>query len=129
MAQAPRPISPHLQIYRWQVSNTLSILHRATGVVLSAGAVALVGWLLAVAAGPNAYVELAGIFATFFGQAVLVAWSFCFFYHLCNGIRHLAWDAGLGFDREFARRSGIFVVGCAGVLTAAFWMLALAGRG
>lgn len=129
MAQADRPLSPHLGIYRWQVSNSLSILHRATGVMLSLGALVLVGWLLAVAAGYTGYARLNAWLAGPVGALLLAAWSFCLFYHLCNGVRHLGWDLGLGFERQQARRTGWLVVLSAGLLTVAFWLLALAGQG
>lgn len=125
MSQASRPLSPHLQVYRWQISNTLSILHRLAGVALSFGSLALVGWLLALATGQAVYAQVTWALASLPGQLLLVGWSFCFFYHLCNGLRHLAWDAGYGFDKAVARKSGIAVVGAAGVLTLAFWIAAL----
>ncbi|MBL8225950.1 MAG: succinate dehydrogenase, cytochrome b556 subunit [Chromatiales bacterium] len=125
MAQVQRPLSPHLQVYRWQVSNTLSILHRLTGVVLAVGSAGLVGWLLALASGPGAFQQAAAIVQSIPGQLLLVGWTFAFCYHLCNGIRHLAWDAGYGFDKHTARKSGIAAVACAAVLTAAIWALAL----
>lgn len=127
MPELSRPISPHLQIYRWQVSNTLSILHRLTGVGLSFGALALTAWLLALASGPTAYLQIAEIFRSLPGQLLLLAWTFCFFYHLCNGLRHLAWDAGHGFDKRVARKTGLVVVAAAVVLTLAFWASILAG--
>ena len=113
MSQPSRPLSPHLQVYRWQVSNTLSILHRMTGVALSVGALALVGWLLALAAGQGSFLPFTDLFRGFVGQFLLLGWSFAFFYHLCNGIRHLAWDIDRGFDKHFARKSGLFVVAVA----------------
>jgi len=125
MAQVQRPLSPHLQVYRWQVSNTLSILHRLTGVVLAIGSAGLVAWLLALATGPGAFQQAAALVRSTAGQLLLVAWTFAYCYHLCNGIRHLAWDAGYGFDKHAARRSGIAAVACAVVLTAAIWALAL----
>lgn len=127
MPEVSRPISPHLQVYRWQVSNTLSILHRLTGVALSVGALALVAWLLALASGQTAYLQVSEIFRSWPGQLLLLAWTFCFFFHLCNGIRHLAWDADLGFDKHVARKSGLVVVAVAVVLTVAFWVAVLAG--
>ena len=123
MSQASRPLSPHLQVYRWQISNTLSILHRLTGVALSLGAVALVSWLVALASGPPAYGQLGSVFDSFPGQLLLMAWTFCFFYHFCNGLRHLAWDAGYGFDKAVARRTGVAVVMVASVLTVVFWVV------
>lgn len=120
-----RPLSPHLGVYRWQISNTLSILHRLTGVGLSFGAVALVGWLLALASGQAAHAQFRWAFSTVPGQLFLIGWTFCFFYHLCNGLRHLAWDAGYGFDKAVARKTGIAVVAAASLLTTAFWFAAL----
>lgn len=127
MADLSRPLSPHLQVYRWQVSNTLSILHRLTGVGMSVGALALVAWLLALASGQTAFLQATEVFRSLGGQLLLIAWTFCFFYHLCNGLRHLAWDAGHGFDRETARKSGLAVVAASLVLTLAFWIAALSG--
>ena len=125
MSEVSRPLSPHLQVYRWQVSNTLSIVHRLTGVVLSLGGVALVVWLLALASGQSAFVELSWAFSSFLGQLSLVGWTFSFCFHLCNGLRHLVWDAGRGFDKAVARRSGLVVVAAAVFMTLVFWVAAL----
>jgi succinate dehydrogenase / fumarate reductase cytochrome b subunit len=127
MSQVSRPLSPHLQVYRWAVSNTLSILHRMTGVALSVGAFALVSWLLALAAGQASFLQLSDLFRGFIGQFLLLGWSFAFFYHLCNGIRHLAWDIDRGFDKHLARKSGLVVVGVSLLLTLTFWVVALTG--
>ena len=127
MPDVSRPLSPHLQVYRWQISNTLSILHRLTGIALSFGALALVSWLLALASGQTAYLQASEIFGSLVGQCLLIIWTFCFFYHLCNGIRHLAWDAGHGFGKQVARKSGLMVVAGAAILTLAFWASALTG--
>lgn len=129
MGQANRPLSPHLGVYRWQVSNTLSIIHRLTGVLLAFGALALTVWLVALASGPDAYLGIVGLFGSPPGVLLLFGWTFCFFYHLCNGIRHLCWDAGLGFDLARARASGMTVVVCAVLLTLLFWIAVLAGGG
>lgn len=125
MSKVSRPLSPHLQVYRWEISNTLSILHRLTGVVLSVGALALVGWLLALASGQMAFGQVSAVLGSLPGQLALVGFSFCFFYHFCNGFRHLAWDAGYGFDKAVARKSGIAVVVVACMLTVSFWAVAL----
>lgn len=125
MSQVPRPLSPHLQVYRWQVSNTLSILHRLTGVMLTLGGLALVSWLLALAAGQAAFAGANALAGSLVGQLGLVGWTFCFFFHLCNGLRHLVWDAGFGFDRAVARKSGLVVSAVAVLLTLAFWVVAL----
>lgn len=124
MVRYERPLSPHLDVYRWEVSNTLSILHRATGVALSFGAIALVGWLMSVVGGPAAYNALNGFFTGPIGGLMLFGWTFCFFYHLCNGIRHLAWDTGRGFEKDRARMTGWFVVIVALVMTLAVWLAA-----
>ncbi len=126
MPDVQRPLSPHLQVYRWQISNTLSILHRLTGVALAAGAVVLVAWLLAVASGPAAFLRIAAVLRSIPGQLVLLGVTFAFCYHLANGVRHLAWDAGYGFDKHTARRSGAAVVAIAAVLTIAIWVAAFA---
>jgi succinate dehydrogenase / fumarate reductase cytochrome b subunit len=114
-------------VYRWQISNSLSILHRLTGMALSMGALALVGWLLALASGQTAFAQIGWAFGSLLGQLALIVWTFCFFYHFCNGLRHLAWDAGYGFDKAVARKSGIVVVAAAGLLTASFWAAILVG--
>lgn len=126
MPDVQRPLSPHLQVYRWQVSNTLSILHRITGVALAAGAVVLVAWLLAVASGPAAFLRFAAVLRSVPGQLLLLGVTFAFCYHLANGVRHLAWDAGYGFDKHTARRSGAAVVAIAFVLTIVIWVAAFA---
>jgi len=127
MSRESRPVSPHLQVYRWQVSNTLSILHRLTGVGLTLGALALVGWLFALASGHATFTQVIWVFGSPPSQLLLIGWTFCFFFHLCNGLRHLAWDAGYGFDRAVASRSGIAVLVASVILTGIFWFVALTG--
>jgi succinate dehydrogenase / fumarate reductase cytochrome b subunit len=126
MARNDRPLSPHIDVYRWQISNTLSILHRLTGVALSVGVIALIGWLVSLVAGPAAYASVNSFFAGPVGALMLFGWTFCIFYHLANGIRHLAWDAGYGFDKQRARQTGWFVVAVAFVMTAGTWIAAFA---
>ena len=118
MPPRERPLSPHLQIYRWQISNTLSILHRATGAALSLGLLALVAWLIAAASGPQAYAHFAAFVDGPVGFLVLAGFGFAFFYHLLNGVRHLAWDVGRGFGKRERRASGWLVVVGACALTA-----------
>lgn len=117
-----RPLSPFL-IYRWQYTNTLSILHRVTGLALSVGFVLMIYWLAAAAAGANAYAKAQAAFGQPLVKLLLVAFSFSFFYHLLNGARHLVWDAGYGFEKKTARISGwiAFLGGVA--LTVFFWLL------
>ena len=109
-SQAQRPLSPHLQVYRPQLTSVLSILHRGTGVALSIGALALVAWLVAIASGPQIYSQALSIFGAVWFKLLIVGWTFCGFYHLGNGIRHLAWDVGWGFELPQAYASGWGVV-------------------
>ena len=109
MAADNRPLSPHLGIYRWQITMTMSILHRATGVALAVGSLALVYLLVALGMGPDSYAQAQAFFATYLGQFLLWGWTFSFFYHLCNGIRHLAWDAGWGFQIRSVYITGYLV--------------------
>ncbi len=129
MKQTTRPISPHLQIYRPQLTSVLSITHRGTGILLAVGALLIVYWLNALAAGEGAFDQFRDLMAAWYGQVVLIGFSFSLFYHLCNGIRHLFWDAGLGFELETAYRSGKAVVAVSLLLTAATWVAALATGG
>jgi succinate dehydrogenase / fumarate reductase, cytochrome b subunit len=123
MPARPRPLSPHLGIYRWQIGNTLSILHRATGIGLAFGLVALTFWLGSLAGGEESYGRAYRAFASPIGILFLAGWSFAFFYHLFNGLRHLFWDVGWGFERRQRHASGWFAVIGALVSTAALWAL------
>jgi succinate dehydrogenase / fumarate reductase cytochrome b subunit len=116
-------LSPHLQIYRWQYTMALSILHRATGVALSAGMLLLVYWLVALASGAEAYADARSVFAHPLTRVLLVAFSFAFFFHLCNGVRHLVWDTGRGLERKAARTSGWIAFLVAVAATLLFWVL------
>src|SRR5579871_6009078 len=123
MTADKRPLSPHLGVYRWQITMTMSILHRATGVALAVGSLALIYWLVAAAMGPDAYADAQALFATGLGQFLLWGWTFSLFYHLCNGIRHLAWDAGWGFEIKTVYITGYSVWAAAALLTAgALWI-------
>lgn len=125
MAQPMRPISPHLQIYRWYVVMATSILHRATGIALACGLLLMTWWLLALASGPEAFATVQWWMRNPLGWLVLFGYSLALFYHLANGIRHLVWDAGYGFDKAVARQSGLFVIGLAGGLTILTWIVIL----
>ena len=111
-----RPLSPFMHYRKWHTM-TLSILHRITGVALTVGALLLVYWLVAAATGPQAYADAQAVFACPLTQLVLLGFVFSFSYHFLNGIRHLVWDTGRGFDLGVARNSGYFVVVGAVVLT------------
>ena len=125
MKSADRPISPHLQIYRWQLTSVLSILHRAAGIVLSAGAILLVWWLVAAASGPDAYEGVANFLGSWIGLLLLLGWTAALFYHLCNGIRHLVWDTGQALDLKSTYLGGWLVVGATAVLTVVTWIAAI----
>ena len=123
-----RPTAPHLQIYRWQIGNSLSILHRLTGLALSLGLLALCYWLISLAGGEKSYAAAAKVFASPLGLLGLVGWTFAFLYHLLNGVRHLFWDAGFGFERTARHASGWFAVLGSIALTACVWILIWAER-
>lgn len=125
MNPSNRPLSPHLQIYRLPLVAILSITHRITGVALSAGTLLLVIWLGSAAYGPEAYDQVSACLASPFGLFVLFGFSAAFYYHLCNGIRHLVWDFGRGFELPTVARSNKLVLLGAVVLTAATWAYAL----
>jgi succinate dehydrogenase / fumarate reductase, cytochrome b subunit len=125
MPPPERPLSPHLQVYRWQLTSVLSILHRASGVALSVGTLLLVYWLIAAAAGPESFATAQGFIGSILGRVLLLGWSWALFYHLCNGIRHLFWDAGYGFELKDAYRSGWIVVAVSLIATALSWIVGL----
>jgi succinate dehydrogenase / fumarate reductase, cytochrome b subunit len=105
-----RPVSPHLQIYRWSIGQTLSILHRITGAALALGLIALAYWLVSLADGPHSYAAAMRILESPIGLLFLLGWTFAFTFHLLNGVRHLFWDAGRGFERTARHTSGWFAV-------------------
>jgi succinate dehydrogenase / fumarate reductase cytochrome b subunit len=123
MPARARPTSPHVWIYRWQIGNSLSILHRVTGVVLALGLLALCYWLTSLAAGEKSYAAAAAVFASPVGLVGLAGWTFAFLYHLLNGVRHLFWDVGYGFERTQRHASGWLVVLGSMALTAGVWIL------
>lgn len=125
MTRHPRPLSPHLTIYKKQISSVLSILHRMTGFGLFFGALLLVAWLAVAAYAPAMYGEFTALAASDMGLLVLLGFTLAFYYHLCNGIRHLFWDMGKGFSIPAMTRSGWLVVVSALVLTALSWSVVL----
>jgi succinate dehydrogenase / fumarate reductase cytochrome b subunit len=127
MRSADRPISPHLQIYRWQLTSVLSILHRAAGVWLSIGTIVLVWWLVAAASGPETFDAVVEFLDSWLGLALLLGWSVALFYHLCNGIRHLVWDTGHGLDLKSTYRGGWLVLGGTAALTLIAWGAVISG--
>jgi len=120
-----RPLSPHLQVYRPQLTSVLSILHRATGIALSVGALYLALWVMFAASNPATYAGFQSFNTSILGRILLGGWLFSAFYHLCNGIRHLFWDAGYGFEIKDAYRSGWIVVGVSLAATIVSWIVGL----
>ena len=118
-----RPLSPHLTIYRWPITMTLSILHRITGVALSLGLVAWAVWLQAIAFETVPYQPFLEFSRSIVGRVLLLGWCFAFFFHFANGIRHLTWDTGRLFSREQARASSWVVLIAAIAMTAIYWLL------
>ena len=121
MAKNNQPLSPHLSIYKWQVTNTLSILHRFSGALLFLAAIDFSIWLASIATGENSYALISSLFSSRLALAIWVAVSFSFFYHSLNGLRHLAWDFGKGFETHQVNYSGFIVVVLTLVLTLCFW--------
>ena len=125
MTSSNRPLSPHLQVYRPQLTSILSITHRATGIALSFGIILLIAWILATAAGENYFNTVNSIITSWFGKLVLAGFTWALFYHLCNGVRHLFWDAGFGFELSTVYKSGYATVGSSVLLTAAAWIIGI----
>ena len=114
----PRPLSPHLGVYKFMYTMSLSILHRITGIAASVGFLLFAGWLMALASGPETYASAMRCLSTPIAKLLLVGFTFSVIYHFCNGIRHLVWDTGRGLERAQARRSGALVICVAVLLTA-----------
>jgi succinate dehydrogenase / fumarate reductase, cytochrome b subunit len=129
MTPAERPLSPHLQIYKPQLTSVLSISHRLTGVALGIGTLFLVWWLVAAATGDSAFAAAQGFFGSWPGLLLLFGWTFSFFFHLCNGVRHLMWDTGRGLDLHTTYATGWAALAASGVLTLLAFAAGLAMRG
>ena len=129
MSTQNRPLSPHLQVYRPQLTSMLSFSHRATGVALAVGTLLLVWWLVAAASGPEAFAVVQGFIGSILGRLLLFGWTLALFYHLCNGIRHLFWDAGYGFELKQAYASGWLVLLASLALTLLAWVWGYAELG
>jgi len=129
MATRNRPLSPHLQIYAKQVTSVLSILHRITGVTLAFGAFLLANWVISATYGADSFAMAQGVLGSWFGRLVLFGITLSLFYHLGNGIRHLAWDMGKGFELIQLRTSGMFVVAFTLIMTVLTWIAAYSAAG
>lgn len=110
MGRAHMPLSPHLQVYKPQLTSVMSITHRATGVLLALALLVVPYWLLCIASGPDAYAAMLRHFVTWYGQAFVLGALFSVYYHLCNGIRHLGWDLGRGLDLSTTYLTGYVVI-------------------
>ena len=122
MANVERPVSPHLQVYEWTVTMASSILHRATGVGLGLGTIWLAWWLIAAATGGDAFATVQAFTGSIIGRLLLFGFTWALMYHLLNGIRHLIWDMGYGFEVKTANASGWAVVIGSVVLTVLVWV-------
>lgn len=129
MSADNRPLSPHLQVYRPQLTSVLSFMHRFTGSGLAVGTLLLVYWLVAVASGPDAYETAQNLIGSFIGRLFLFGWTVALFYHLCNGIRHLVWDTGRALDLEGVYLGGWLVLIGTGVLTLLSWIFGYVAMG
>ena len=119
-----RPMSPHLQICKLPITAKLSILHRGTGAVLTFGLILLVIALASAASGEVAWASIHWLLASWFGHLVLIGFTASLYYHFCNGLRHLFWDAGIGLNLKSAEKSAIPVLVATDVLTASTWIIA-----
>jgi succinate dehydrogenase / fumarate reductase cytochrome b subunit len=129
MASTDRPLSPHIQVYRPQITSVLSIVHRITGVALTLGTLLLTWWLVSAAYGPEAFETCQAFLGSWFGHLVLWGFTFAVFYHLGNGVRHLAWDFGWGFEMEQLQKTGLVMVGFAVIATLITLIAAYAAGG
>jgi succinate dehydrogenase / fumarate reductase cytochrome b subunit len=129
MPSPERPTSPHLSVYRFQWTMALSILHRLTGVALGGGLVLLAWWLVAAATSAGAFAVARDFTGSVLGRFVVLGFTFALFYHLCNGIRHLAWDFGIGYEPRAAHTSGWIALMAAITLTIVAWLAGYAARG
>ncbi len=129
MASNNRPLSPHLQVYKPQLTTFMSITHRATGIALAVGTLVLVCWLIAAATGESEFNDVQAFLGSIVGRLLLLGWSYALFYHMCNGLRHLFWDAGKGFEIETAYMTGRIVIAASVLLTIAAWVWGYAAMG
>lgn len=128
-AAKPRPLSPHLTVYRWPVTMTMSILHRVTGAALYVGTL-LVAWWLIAAAGPQSYFDFVnGIFGSWIGRFVLFGYTWALIHHMLGGIRHFVWDTGVGMEKHTASRIAWINIVASVVLTLAIWVIGYFVRG
>lgn len=123
-ASRARPLSPHLQIYRWQLPMVLSISHRIMGIGLSVGTLVLAWWVIAAAAGPEAFATAHQLLGSTFGRLLLFGWTVAFYFHALNGVRHLLWDSGHALELPAVYRGGYLVLAGTVLLTLVTWLFA-----
>lgn len=129
MADTQRPLSPHMGIYKWQVQMVTSIVHRATGIALSVGTLLVLWGVYSLASGEDSYNQFKTCIGSPIGMILLFGWSWALFYHLCNGIRHLFQDGGMGYAiPQFVRSSWLSIIGSI-VLTIIVWAYVLTSGG
>ena len=124
MNDSKNPLSPHLQIYRWQISSLLSIVHRITGILNLLGLIFISVWILSAGLGENLYECFSFLLKSFFGKFILIGFTWSMSFHLLSGARHLVWDLGYGFEIKTANISGIIVIIFSFALTIIFWLFA-----
>ena len=124
-----RPMSPHLQVWRWHVTMATSILHRATGIALYVGALVVAGWVIALASGPDAFNAYRALLGSPLGILVMFGLTVAFLYHLANGVRHLVWDSGKGFEPKTADMTGWAAIAFGVVAGVLIWIILLLNMG
>ena len=124
-ATRERPLSPHLQVWRWHITMATSILHRATGVALYVGALIAAAWAISLASGPEAYATYKTVLGSPLGKVVMFGLTLSFFYHLANGVRHLVWDLGRGLNVKTANATSVLVFAFTAAATIAVWAIAM----
>ena len=124
MSDSKNPLSPHLQIYRWQISSLLSITHRISGIINLLALILIFFWLIFLSLGESNYELFLLAINSFFGKFILIGFTWSMIFHLLSGARHLVWDLGYGFEIKTANISGIIVIISSLVLTILFWLFA-----
>ncbi len=120
-----RPLSPHLSVWRWHITMASSIFHRATGFALYVGALLAAGWAVSLASGPVAYGRYMSLLGSIPGKVVMFGLTLSIFFHLANGIRHLVWDSGKGFDLKLADATATAAIVFSIVATVLIWVIGM----
>ena len=126
MSDSKNPLSPHLQIYRWQISSLLSITHRITGILNLFGLIFISAWICSAGIGENLFEYFSVLLKSFLGKFILLSFTWSMSYHLLSGIRHFFWDLGYGYEIKTANISGIVVIVSSLFMTVLLWLI---GRG